>query len=236
MSTPHNSAEKGDIAKTVLLPGDPLRAKFIAENFLKDPKQFNSVRNILGYTGTYKDVPLSVMATGMGMPSMGIYSYELIHFYDVKNLIRIGSCGALQPDLKLGDIIMAQGSCTDGNYAHHYNLPGTYSAIADFDLLLKAKIAADKLGCRYVIGNVACTDIFYREDKHDLQWARMGVLASEMESYALYCNAAAGGAKALAMFTVSDSIVNGEAMSAIDRQTSFTNMMAVALETAVAAQ
>jgi purine-nucleoside phosphorylase len=236
MATPHNSAEKGDIAKTVLLPGDPLRAKFIAENFLENPVQFNSVRNILGFTGGYQGVKVSVMATGMGIPSIGIYSYELIHFYDVKNLIRIGSCGALQPELKLGDIVMAQGACTDSNYASQYNLPGTYSAIADFDLLIKAKEAADRHGYRYAVGNVSCTDVFYREDNPDKAWAKMGVLASEMESYALYCNAAAGKARALSMFTVSDSLVTGEAMSAYDRQTSFTNMMTVALETAVAAE
>ena len=236
MSTPHNNAEKGDIAKTVLLPGDPLRAKFIAENFLENPVQFNSVRNILGFTGGYQGVKISVMATGMGIPSIGIYSYELIHFYDVQNLIRIGSCGALQPELKLGDIVMAQGACTDSNYASQYNLPGTYSAIADFDLLIKAKEAADRHGYRYAVGNVSCTDVFYREDNPDKAWAKMGVLASEMESYALYCNAAAGKARALSMFTVSDSLVTGEAMSAYDRQTSFTNMMTVALETAVAAE
>ena len=236
MSTPHNNAEKGDIAKTVLLPGDPMRAKFIAENFLENPVQFNSVRNILGFTGGYQGVKVSVMATGMGIPSIGIYSYELIHFYDVKNLIRIGSCGALQPELKLGDIVMAQGACTDSNYASQYNLPGTYSAIADFDLLIKAKEAADRHGYRYAVGNVSCTDVFYREDNPDKAWAKMGVLASEMESYALYCNAAAGKARALSMFTVSDSLVTGEAMSAYDRQTSFTNMMTVALETAVAAE
>ena len=236
MSTPHNNAEKGDIAKTVLLPGDPLRAKFIAENFLENPVQFNSVRNILGFTGGYQGVKVSVMATGMGIPSIGIYSYELIHFYDVKHLIRIGSCGALQPELKLGDIVMAQGACTDSNYASQYNLPGTYSAIADFDLLIKAKEAADRHGYRYAVGNVSCTDVFYREDNPDKAWAKMGVLASEMESYALYCNAAAGKARALSMFTVSDSLVTGEAMSAYDRQTSFTNMMTVALETAVAAE
>ena len=236
MSTPHNNAEKGDIAKTVLLPGDPLRAKFIAENFLENPVQFNSVRNILGFTGGYQGVKVSVMATGMGIPSIGIYSYELIHFYDVKNLIRIGSCGALQPELKLGDIVMAQGACTDSNYASQYNLPGTFSAIADFDLLIKAKEAADRHGYRYAVGNVSCTDVFYREDNPDKAWAKMGVLASEMESYALYCNATAGKARALSMFTVSDSLVTGEAMSAYDRQTSFTNMMTVALETAVAAE
>ena len=232
MATPHNSAEKGQIAKSVLLPGDPLRAKFIAENFLTDPVQFNSVRGIFGYTGTYNGKSVSVMATGMGCPSIGIYSYELIHFYDVENLIRIGSCGALQPEMKLGDIVMAEGACTDTNYAAQYNLPGQFCAIADFGLLLRAKESADRHGYRYQIGNVNCTDVFYREGDPWREWAKMGVLASELESFALYCNAAAGKAKALAMFTVSDSLVTGEEMSAIDRQTSFTNMMTVALETA----
>ncbi len=232
MATPHNSAEKGQIAKSVLLPGDPLRAKFIAENFLKDPVQFNSVRGIYGFTGTYNGTSVSVMATGMGCPSMGIYSYELIHFYDVENLIRIGSCGAIQPELKLGDIVMAQGSSTDTNYAQHYDLPGHFSATADFDLLLKAKESADRHGFRYKIGNINCTDIFYEKGESWKKWAQMGILASEMESYALYCNAAEGRAKALAMFTVSDSLVTGEEMSAEDRQNSFTNMMTVALETA----
>ncbi len=235
MATPHNSAEKGQIAKSVLLPGDPLRAQFIAENFLTDPVQFNSVRGILGYTGTYNGKPVSVMATGMGCPSIGIYTYELIHFYEVENLIRIGSCGAMQPDMKLGDIVMAQGACTDSNYADQFRLPGQFCAVADFDLLLGAKESADRHGFRYRIGTVNCTDVFYRKNDPWRDWAEMGVLASEMESFALYCNAAAGKAKALAMFTVSDSLVTGEQMSSHDRQTSFTNMMTVALETACGA-
>ena len=172
MSTPHNSAAPGDIAESILLPGDPLRAKYIADHFLESPVQFNAVRNILGYTGTFEGKKVSVMATGMGIPSIGIYTYELIHFYGVKNLIRIGSCGAMQPDLKLGDIVMAQGACTDSNYASQYNLPGTYSAIADFDLLIKAKEAADRHGYRYAVGNVSCTDVFYREDNPDKAWAK----------------------------------------------------------------
>ena len=232
MATPHNSAEKGQIAKSVLLPGDPLRAKFIAENFLTDPVEFNSVRGILGYTGTYNGKEVSVMATDMGCPSIGIYSYELIHFYDVENLIRIGSCGAIQEDLRLGDIVMAQGACTDSNYASQYRLPGQFCATADFGLLLRAKESADRHDFRYQIGVVNCSDVFYREDDPWRDWAKMGVLASEMESFALYCNAAAGRAKALAMFTVSDSLVTGEEMSSYDRQTSFTSMMTVALETA----
>lgn len=233
MSTPHNSANLGDIAESILLPGDPLRAKFIAENFLKDPVQFNSVRNVLGYTGTYEGKKVSVMATGMGIPSIAIYTYELIHFYGVKNLIRIGSCGALQPDLKLGDIVMAEGSCTDSNYGAHYNLPTQFCAVASFPLLRRAVEVADEEKVRYQVGLVNCSDVFYRINDPWQKLADMGVLASEMESYALYCNAAEGHARALAMFTVSDSIVTGESMSALDRQNSFTNMMKVALRTAV---
>lgn len=234
MSTPHNSAEKGEIAESVLLPGDPLRAKFVAEHFLEDPVQFNSVRNILGYTGTYRGKKVSVMGTGMGIPSIGIYTYELIHFYGVKNLIRIGSCGGMQPDLKLGDLVIAQGACTDSNYGAHYGLPGTYCAIASWPLLKCAADNAQKAGIRYQVGLVNSTDVFY--DAHDpwKRWADMGVLAVEMESYALYCNAAEGHVKALGIFTVSDSFVSGEAMSAEARQNSFTDMMKVALETAAA--
>lgn len=232
MSTPHNSAKPGDIAETVLLPGDPLRAKFIAENFLEDVTQFNAVRNMLGFTGTYHGKRVSVMGTGMGCASIGIYSYELIHFYGVKNLIRIGSCGAMQESLHLGDIVMAVGANTDTNYAHQYKLPGTYSATASFDLLVKAWQAAEKHQFPYAIGNVLSSDLFYTETPEWKEWAKMGTLAAEMESFALYCNAARAGVKALGIFTVSDSMVNGEEMSAEARQTSFTNMMQVALETA----
>lgn len=233
MSTPHNSANPGDIAESILLPGDPLRAKFIAENFLTSPVRFNSVRNILGYTGTYEGRKVSVMATGMGIPSIGIYTYELIHFYGVRNLIRIGSCGAMQEDLKLGDIVMAEGACTDSNYGEHYHLPAQFCAVASFPLLRRAVEVADEEKVRYQVGLVNSTDVFYRENDPWKQLAAMGVLASEMESYALYCNAAEGHANALAMFTVSDSMVTGESMSAEDRQTSFTDMMKVALKTAV---
>lgn len=232
MSTAHNSAKMGDIAETVLLPGDPLRAKFIAENFLEDVVQFNSVRNMFGFTGTYKGKKVSVMGTGMGCASIGIYSYELIHFYGVKNLIRIGSCGAMQEDLKLGDIVMAIGASTDSNYAHQYQLPGTISATASYDLLVKAQQSAQKHQFPHVVGNVLSSDIFYGETAEWKIWAKMGVLAAEMESFALYCNAARAGVNALGIFTVSDSMVTGEAMPAEERQTSFTNMMTVALETA----
>ena len=232
MSTPHNTARMGDIAETVLLPGDPLRAKFIAEHFLEDAVQFNSVRNMFGYTGTYNGKKVSVMGTGMGCASIGIYTYELIHFYGVKNLIRIGSCGAMQEDLKLGDIVMAIGANTDSNYAHQYQLPGTFSATASYDLLVKAQQSAEKNGFPYTVGNVLSSDIFYGETPEWKVWAKMGTLAAEMESFALYCNAARAGVKALGLFTVSDSMVTGEEMSTEDRQNSFTNMMKVALETA----
>lgn len=233
MATPHNTANPGDIAETILLPGDPLRAKLIAETYLEDLVQFNSVRNMFGYTGTYKGTRISVMGTGMGMPSMGIYSHELIHIYGVKNLIRIGSCGAIQKDIPLGDIIMAQASCTDSNYAHQYQLPGTFSAIADFGLLSTAKEAADRLHAVSCVGNVLSSDLFYTETPEWERWAELGILGIEMESYALYCEAARAGVKALGIFTVSDSIVNGESLSAEERQNGFRQMMEIALETAV---
>ncbi len=234
MATPHNLANKGDIAQTVLLPGDPLRAKLIAETFLENPVQFNQVRNMFGYTGTFQGKPVSVMGTGMGCPSIGIYTYELIHFYDVKNLIRIGSCGAMQESLELGDIVIALQASTDSNYAAQYKLPGTYSAGATWELLSKAVARCEANGVRYQVGNVVSSDIFYGDYPTWPDWQKMGVLAAEMESYALYCNAARAGVNALALFTVSDSMVSGKEMSAEDRQNSFTNMMKVALETAAA--
>lgn len=232
MATPHNSAQMGDIAETVLLPGDPLRAKFIEDHFLENVVQFNAVRNMFGFTGTYQGKRVSVMGTGMGCASIGIYTYELIHFYGVKNLIRIGSCGATQEALQLGDIVMAIGANTDTNYAHQYQLPGTFSATASYDLLVKAQQSAERNGFRYTVGNVVSSDVFYGETQEWKVWAKMGTLAVEMESFALYCNAARAGVKALGIFTVSDSLVTGEEMSAEARQNSFTNMMKVALETA----
>lgn len=233
MTTPHNSAKMGDIAETILLPGDPLRAKFIAETYLENPVEFNSVRNMLGYTGTYKGKKVSVMGTGMGVPSMGIYSYELIHFYGVKNLIRVGSCGAFHKDLKLYDIIFAMGACTNSNYAHQYNLPGTFSAIASWELLSKAKEIADTKGVDVTVGNILTGDVFYSPNKDDYQkWAGMGLLAAEMETYALYCNAAAAGVNALTILTVSDSIVLEQETTPEEREKSFTKMMEIALELA----
>jgi purine-nucleoside phosphorylase len=233
MTTPHNSAKKGDIAETILLPGDPLRAKFIAENFLEDVIQFNGVRNMFGFTGTYKGKRVSVMGTGMGVPSIGIYSYELIHFYGVKNLIRVGSCGAFDEKLNLYDVIIAQGACTDSNYAAQYDLPGTYSAIASYDLLSRAVKSAEDKGVDVHVGNILTSDVFYSQKEDSWkQWAKMGVLAAEMETYALYCNAANAGVNALTILTVSDSIVKGEETSAEERQKSFTKMMEIALELA----
>ncbi len=233
MTTPHNSAKKGDIAETILLPGDPLRAKFIAETFLEDVTQFNSIRNMFGFTGTYKGKKVSVMGTGMGVPSIGIYSYELIHFYGVKNLIRVGSCGAFDENLKLYDVIIAQGACTDSNYADQYDLPGTYSAIASYDLLSKAVKSAEDKGVDVHVGNILTSDVFYSQKEDSWKkWAKMGVLAAEMETYALYCNAASAGVNALTILTVSDSIAKGEETSPEERQKSFTKMMEIALELA----
>jgi purine-nucleoside phosphorylase len=216
-----------------LLPGDPLRAKFIAENFLEDVTQFNGVRNMFGFTGTYKGKRVSVMGTGMGVPSIGIYSYELIHFYGVKNLIRVGSCGAFDEKLNLYDVIIAQGACTDSNYAAQYDLPGTYSAIASYDLLSRAVKSAEDKGVDVHVGNILTSDVFYSQKEDSWkQWAKMGVLAAEMETYALYCNAANAGVNALTILTVSDSIVKGEETSAEERQKSFTKMMEIALELA----
>lgn len=231
--TPHNSAVKGEIAKTVLMPGDPLRAKFVAENFLTDVKQFNSVRNMFGYTGKYNGKEVSVMGSGMGMPSIGIYSYELFNFYDVENIIRIGTTGAIHDDLDLGDLVIAQGSCTDSNFAKHFNLPGTFAPIASFKLLRGAVDAAEKLGVKYMVGNVLSSDVFYNETFDSLmQWKKMGVLCAEMESAALYMNAAQAGKNALCVLTVSDCPMKGTATTAEERQTAFTNMMKVALSLA----
>ncbi|HCS10226.1 MAG TPA: purine-nucleoside phosphorylase [Clostridiales bacterium] len=233
MSTPHNSAVLGQIAETVLLPGDPLRAKFIAENFLEDVEQFNAVRNMYGFTGTYNGKKVSVMGSGMGCPSIGIYSYELIHMYGVKNLIRVGSCGAYSPDLKLYDIILAIGASTDSNYAAQYELPGIYSATASWELLSKAKKIADDNNIETVVGNIVTSDIFYHDNPENWKkWAKMGCLAAEMESYALYCNANRAGVNALTVLTVSDSIAHKTETTPEQREKGFTDMMKIALELA----
>lgn len=233
MSTPHNNANKGQIAETILLPGDPLRAKFIAENFLEDVEQFNGVRNMFGYTGTYNGKKVSVMGTGMGCPSIGIYSYELIHMYGVKNLIRVGSCGAFDPKLNLYDVVLAIGASTDSNYAAQYNLPGTYSATASWELLSKAKKAADEFNIPATVANILTSDIFYGDNPDSWKsWAKMGCVAAEMESYALYCNANRAGVNALTILTVSDSIVNQTETTPEQREKGFKDMMKIALELA----
>ena len=231
--TPHITAKKEDFAKTVLMPGDPLRSKFIAENFLENAVLVNDIRGVQGYTGYYKGKRVSVMASGMGMPSIGIYSYELFNFYDVSSIIRVGSCGSFSPDLNLCDIILAQGSCTDSNFANQYNLPGTFAPIADFGLLRAAADACAAKGVNYKVGNIFSSDIFYDDAKSDMEWAKMGVLGVEMESAALYCNAARAGKKALCICTVSDSFVKeGVNMTAEARETGFSNMIEIALEIA----
>ena len=232
-STPHIKPENNPIAETILLPGDPLRAKFIAETYLEDVVQFNEVRNMFGYTGTYKGKRISVMGTGMGIPSIGIYSYELIHTFGVKNLIRVGSCGAMLEDINVYDIIIAQGASTDPNYVAQYGLPGHFAPIANFDLLARAKQLADEKGAVSHVGNVLSSDIFYNANKDATdKWRSMGILAVEMESAGLYMNAAyAGGdVRALGIFTVSDHLLTHEETTPEERQTSFTNMMEIALE------
>lgn len=233
MPTPHNSANLGDFAKTVLMPGDPLRAKFIADTFLENAKLVNNVRGIQGYTGTYNGTPVSVMASGMGMPSIGIYSYELYTQYDVENIIRIGSAGAISKNLKLRDVIAAQGACTNSNFAHQYGLPGPFAPIADFTLLETAVAVAREMGVEMPVGNVLSSDTFYDASQSAMKWAEMGVLAVEMEAAALYMNAAKLGKRALAICSISDSMVTGEELDAAQRQTTFTTMMKIALETAV---
>lgn len=231
--TPHNGAKKGDFAKTVLMPGDPLRAKYIAETYLANARQVTGVRNMFGYTGTYKGKEISVMGAGMGMPSMGIYSYELFNFYDVDQIIRIGSAGALQDSLNLMDVVIGMGACTDSNYAYQYGLPGTFAPVADYGLLSRAVEIAKSQGTPVVVGNVVSSDVFYnvRSDVND-KWRDMGVLAVEMEAAALYMNAAKAGKKALCMLTISDHIYRNEALSAEDRQLGFGKMMEIALELA----
>ena len=229
--TPHIGAREGEIAEKVIMAGDPLRAKFMAETFLENPVQYNSVRGMLGYTGTYKGKRISVQGHGMGIPSIGIYTYELYNFYGVKSIIRTGSAGAYQPDLQLGDVMIAIGACTDSNYAAQYNLPGTFSPTADFDMARAAVEKAKQRGIRYRVGNILSSDVFYGDDAERwTQWQKMGVMGVEMEAAALYMNASRSGNKALCICTVSDSLVTGEACSAEQRQTSFTNMMEIAFE------
>ncbi len=235
MSTPHNTANKGDIAKTVLMPGDPLRAKYIAESFLENVKCFNTVRNMLGFTGTYKGKAISVMGSGMGIPSIGIYSYELFNFYDADNIIRVGTAGAVADKVRLRDVVIAQGACTNSNYVKQFKLPGDFAPIASYALLEKAVNAAKNHGAVFHVGNVFSSDTFYDGDETALpRWAEMGVLAVEMEAAGLYMNAAASGKNALCIATISDCPLKGESTSAEERQNTFTNMMEIALEAAAA--
>lgn len=229
--TPHNSAKKEDFAKTVLMPGDPLRAKFIAENFLQDAVLVNNVRGIQGYTGTYHGKKVSVMASGMGMPSIGIYSYELFNFYDVENIIRIGSAGAIS-DLPLRSIVIGMSASFNSIYDKQFNLPGTYAPTASFKLLKAAVDAAEKLEIPVTVGNILSNDLFYDDGARTLEWQKMGVLAVEMESAALYMNAARVGKNALCICTISDSLVTGAECSSEERQNTFTKMMELALEIA----
>ena len=226
--TPHNSAKKGDIAKKVLMPGDPLRAKYIAETYLENPVCFNTVRNMFGYTGTYKGEQISVMGSGMGMPSMGIYSYELYNFYDVEKIIRIGSAGALQDDVSVMDVVIAMSACTDSNYASQYQLPGTFAPTASYELVARA--VAKEQGTPVRVGSVVSSDAFYGDNPESSKaWRKMGVLCVEMECAALFMNAARAGKEALGILTISDHVFRDEAISAEARQTSFNRMMEIAL-------
>ncbi|HHQ7839234.1 purine-nucleoside phosphorylase [Staphylococcus aureus] len=231
--TPHIQPNGVKIAKTVLMPGDPLRAKYIADNFLENVEQFNDVRNMFGYTGTYKGKEVSVMGSGMGIPSIGIYSYELYNFFDVDTIIRIGSCGALQENVNLYDVIIAQAASTNSNYVDQYNIPGHFAPIADFELVTKAKNVADQIGATTHVGNVLSSDTFHNADPtFNDAWKKMGILGIEMESAGLYLNAIHAGKKALGIFTVSDHILRDEATTPEERQNSFTQMMEIALEIA----
>ncbi|HCQ74257.1 MAG TPA: purine-nucleoside phosphorylase [Clostridiales bacterium] len=233
--TPHISAKKEDIAKTVLMPGDPLRAKFIAETFLESPVLVNNVRGVQGHTGTWKGVPVTVMASGMGIPAIGIYSWELYNFYDVDNIIRIGSAGAMRDDLKLMDIVAGQGACTDSNFAHQFELNGTFAPIADYTLLSNCVEAAKEKGIDMKVGNILSSDNFYSPSNCDdsTKWRDMGVMAVEMEAAGLYMNAARAGKRALCICTISDHLYRSEALSSEERQLSLTQMIEIALDTAV---
>ena len=230
--TPHINATPEDFAKTVLMPGDPLRAKYIAENFLENAKLVNNVRGINGYTGEYKGTRVSVMASGMGMPSIGIYSYELYNFFGVENIIRVGSAGAMRDEVKIRDIVVAAGACTNSNFASQYALPGTFAPIASYGLLEKCTEIATRRGVRYHVGNILSSDTFYNDIDPTAAWSKMGVLAVEMEAAALYMNAARSGKNALAICTVSDHLLTGESTDSAERETSFTEMMKIALELA----
>ena len=235
--TPHIAAMPEDFGKTVLMPGDPLRSQYIAKTYLKDAKLVNNVRGVQGYTGTYEGVRVSVMASGMGMPSIGIYSYELYNFFGVENIIRVGSAGALADDIKLRQILIGMGASTDSNFADQYRFGGIFAPIADYQLLRTAADICEERGSSYRVGNMISSDVFYNANpKFNDGWYKMGVLGVEMEAAALYMNAAAAGKNALAICTVSDHIMRGEALDADARQTTFTDMMKIALEVAIKMQ
>ncbi len=238
-ATPHIAADKNDFAKTVLMPGDPLRSRFIAKEFLDGARQVNNVRGVEGYTGAYRGKTVSVMASGMGMPSIGIYSHELYGVFGVENIIRVGSAGGISPAVAVRDVILGMGACTDSAYAHTFRLPGTFAPICDYDLLSLAVSTAKEKGLSVKVGNLLSTDVFYADeeglapaDQAAKIWGKMGVLAVEMEAAALYMNAARAGKRALAICTVSDHLVTGESLPAEARETSFTDMITLALETA----
>lgn len=233
MPTPHNNAEKNDIAKTVLMPGDPLRAKFIAENYLENPVCYNEVRGMLGYTGTYKGVKVSIQGSGMGMPSIGIYSHELFNEYDVENIIRVGTAGAISDKANLRDLIIGMSASTNSSYASQYRLPGTYAPTASWKLLSAAVSSAEEKECVYHVGNIFSSDTFYDDANSLAEWQKMGVIGIEMEAAALYMNAARAGKNALCILTVSDCPLKGLSTTAQERQTSFRDMMEIALETAL---
>ena len=226
--TPHIGAQYNEIAKTVIMAGDPLRARMMAERYLTDVKMVNEVRGMYAYTGMHNGKRVTVMGHGMGIPSIAIYTYELYNFYDVETIIRVGSCGSRQMDVRIGELVLAMGSCTDSHYADQYNLSGTFAPIADFGLLRAAADACDRMGYKYHVGNTFATDSFYCEDSRKTNWTKMGVLADEMEAAALYMNAARAGKKALVICTVSDHILTGETTTSEQRQNTFTRMMDVA--------
>ena len=233
MTTFHNEAEPGQIAKTVLMPGDPLRAKYIAEHYLDDAVCCNRVRGMNGYTGMYKGVPVSVQGSGMGIPSMGIYSYELFHEYDVENIIRIGTAGAVSRNVHVGDLVFAMGCSTNSGFALQYHLPGSFAAVADFSLLERGVEKARRAQARFHVGNIFSSDVFYEDQKGDKAlWAKMGVLVQEMETYALYCTAARAGRRALSILTVGSSLYSEETLTNEQREKSLDAMIGCALELA----
>lgn len=238
--TPHIAAKPEDFAETVLMPGDPKRSKFIAENYLENAVLINDVRGVQGYTGFYNNKRVSVMASGMGIPSMAIYSYELFNIFGVENIIRIGSAGSYSENVRVRDIVLAQGACTDSNYLKHFSLPGSFAPIADFKLLRRCAEIAEQSSVRFHIGNIVSSDVFYGDNsgmpeyKNPVKsWSKMGVLAVEMETAALYANAARSGKNALTILTVSDNLITGEETTAEERESTFTEMMEIALKTAV---